>query len=348
MIKSLQSFRFFAIIMVFFSHLLFMQDSSTYSYIFNRFLYDGYSGVTFFIILSGFVISYSYYNKINDYSVKNSISFVIRRLKRVYPLHILTLVIAMVFEYKSLFNNSMLFFGKTLSNITLTQSIIPMKSIYFSFNAVSWYISASVVFYIFTPLIICTVKKVKENNKKLWFIIVLLYLVELFFVFFTKNSLNAHWLVYINPFFRILDYIIGCILGVIALKKRESVTENINYSVLEVVSLISLIVAYLFYPSIGQVYRYGVYYAPLFILIIYVFSFEKGFLSKNIFNHGILVYLGTISFEFYMIHQLVIRFVTSLFPLDFPILISLACFVISIIASMILNKLLNGKNIFKV
>jgi peptidoglycan/LPS O-acetylase OafA/YrhL len=63
MIKQLQSLRFFAISMVFLSHLLFLQNT-TYRGIFNRYFYDGGAfGVEFFLILSGFVIAYNYMGK---------------------------------------------------------------------------------------------------------------------------------------------------------------------------------------------------------------------------------------------------------------------------------------------
>jgi peptidoglycan/LPS O-acetylase OafA/YrhL len=53
-------------------------------------------------------------------------------------------------------------------------------------------------------------------------------------------------------------------------------------------------------PQVGSLVR-----APLFALLIYVFAFEAGLLSK-IFSYRWLVYLGDISFSTYMIHCIVL------------------------------------------
>jgi peptidoglycan/LPS O-acetylase OafA/YrhL len=46
--------------------------------------------------------------------------------------------------------------------------------------------------------------------------------------------------------------------------------------------------------------------APLFALLIYVFAFQAGILSR-IFSHPWLVYLGEISFSIYMVHCIVME-----------------------------------------
>lgn len=88
MIKPLQGLRVIAFIAVFLSHAI---DTPT-----------GAWGVSLFIILSGFVMTYSYWDRSEEkgtLSIKDSISFSIRKIRSLYPLHIIMLVAAFVPYY---------------------------------------------------------------------------------------------------------------------------------------------------------------------------------------------------------------------------------------------------------
>ena len=53
---------------------------------------------------------------------------------------------------------------------------------------------------------------------------------------------------------------------------------------------------------------------PIWSLLIFIFAYQGGFFSKLLSNKY-LVHLGEISFSFYMLHQLVIRYL-DFFQLD--------------------------------
>ena len=96
----LTSMRFLAALFVLLSHLSFLKDNSSYSLFFVE---DGFIGVTFFFILSGFILAYSYSEKfIRDEVSKRK--YFIARIARIYPLHLLTFIIAFVIEPWSFFN----------------------------------------------------------------------------------------------------------------------------------------------------------------------------------------------------------------------------------------------------
>lgn len=64
-IQSLTSLRMFAVLGVFVSHLGLLSQSSIG--VFNtaaKYFFNGYIGVTFFYILSGFIINYSFINHV--------------------------------------------------------------------------------------------------------------------------------------------------------------------------------------------------------------------------------------------------------------------------------------------
>src|SRR3954470_504363 len=127
MLPSLTSLRFFAALLVVLSHL----PGSTFS--------EGYTGVTFFFILSGFILSHSYEDRLRTGATSRR-EFWIARIARVYPLHLLTLLAAVPLAVSES-SGAMGFAGRLLAQLTLTQAAVPVGSIYFSFNHPAWSLS---------------------------------------------------------------------------------------------------------------------------------------------------------------------------------------------------------------
>ena len=151
MINSLQSMRFFAALLIFMSHY------------YSKWGSLGACGVAFFIVLSGFVITLNYNDKFRNYSLKNAARFTISRVRKFYWLHILTLIAAIPFTVWGIIkihDELWKAIVKLFFNITLTQSYIPVQSVYFSYNAVSWYLSITLIFYFLSPFIIKTMERV--------------------------------------------------------------------------------------------------------------------------------------------------------------------------------------------
>lgn len=308
--------------------------------IFNNCFYEGYFGVTFFFVLSGFVLCYNYYKKINKVTSNNITSFAKKRLAHIYPTHVITFIISLPLLYKDILKYPLKNAAKAVINIMLLQSFIPKQSVYFSFNAVSWNLSSLMLFYILFPVILNIIKKsTKNGNSKLAVTyIAILMIVEFIFVTIFKFSLYSHWLFYISPFFRLLDCTIGMLLAIIYLQNKECKINLYVINILESISLLALIVALINFKYINQVYRYGIYYMPFLCFIIYIYAFQKGFISK-VLKKKIFIYLGSISYSFYMIHQLVLRYVGHFSILKkYPISIALVSFFISLIAAQILYK----------
>lgn len=79
MLNALTSFRFIAALMVFIFHLgLFSQYQL------------GAAGVSFFFVLSGFILVYKYHNHFLNIDKVSLQKFYIDRFAKVYPVHVLT------------------------------------------------------------------------------------------------------------------------------------------------------------------------------------------------------------------------------------------------------------------
>src|SRR5690606_29508528 len=74
---------------------------------------------------------------------------------------------------------------------------------YFGFNSVSWSISCELFFYIS----FCFLSKLK--NKQLYTVVIAITLVIIYFINNPSTNISPHWQFYINPLFRLLDFMIG-------------------------------------------------------------------------------------------------------------------------------------------
>ena len=155
MIKPLTSLRFFFALFVFLSHLYFLKASEFYIDIFENFFSEGFLGVSFFFILSGFILAYNYEDKILEKRITKK-EFYISRIARIYPMHFVTMLAALIIS--SLIGGS----GKYIAqNILLVQSFFPNEKIFFSLNAPSWSISNEMFFYLIFPFFLFLSEKTK-------------------------------------------------------------------------------------------------------------------------------------------------------------------------------------------
>jgi peptidoglycan/LPS O-acetylase OafA/YrhL len=316
-LTSLTALRFFAALSVFFSHVHFVKGTE-YSIFFME---KGYVGVTFFFILSGFILSYSYGQR-KDMNKKK---FYFTRFARIYPLHFLTLIISLPFVFYNDFKHLL----ATFPNIFLLQSFIPIKGVYFSANSPSWSISTEMFFYLLFPFLI------NFNKNKLILISILLISYQITFKLSGGAENYEHALIYISPFSRVLDFILGILLYKLTYGKKM---YNKN-----IMQILALVILFLFVYlsgiySIPQMLLFDLYFVLPFLLLIYSFSENGGYLGR-LLSIKPLVILGESSFAFYLIHHLIIRYINAIdskitpINVEYRILIAIS---LSIIGSIIL------------
>lgn len=116
-------------------------------------LSSGYLAVDLFFILSGFVISLSYGGFFErDTSAPAFLSFMLRRIARIYPLYLLILVAAYALPglfHIHLFEQTEFSLSQWLSNLTMSQELLSVDSI----NSPSWSVSAEFCSYLIFPFL---------------------------------------------------------------------------------------------------------------------------------------------------------------------------------------------------
>lgn len=318
-INSLQFLRFIAILFVFYTHI----TSANIIY--------ATCGVSFFVILSGFLYGYKKYdNKTNI--ITGTVSLLKKKISKFYLLHLVTLILSISLE-PIVTSTSIV-----IKNLLLLQCY--SKTHYFAFNGVSWFLSLMIILAIITiPLkaIIVKLDKIGKKNITLIFTFILLIVVNFVYCYkLNRMNVNLQYWLYVCPIPRILEYTCGMIIGYLVAKNILHIS-NLLGTILEITSL-GIVALILMIPNIPQyIHRNFIWVIPM-CLVLVIFSLEKGYISK-LFSNKYLMQLGNISFEFFMTHQVILRYVDKYKLLDnIPFV---GKFVIELITSVLVAQLVS-------
>ena len=109
------------------------------------------AGVSFFFVLSGFILAYVYHDPSSGQFAWGR--FYVARLARIWPLHLVCLLLMIAFvKVPESFES-----GVLLANGLMLHAWIPFDRYFFSYNYASWSISTELFFYMLFPFALrCT------------------------------------------------------------------------------------------------------------------------------------------------------------------------------------------------
>lgn len=111
-----------------------------------------------------------------------------------------------------------------------------------------------------------------------------------------------------------------------------------NLSFIEITLVRIFTIQYLFLSKyVPQAFKWGVYYLPIILLIMAIFYYEKGIVSRFLGNK-LFLKISKFSFEFYMIHQFIISQCRVYLKFNEKILLIVTLF-ITIVISNIIKKM---------
>jgi len=294
-------------------------------------------GVTLFFVISGFLITHLLIKEEEKFGRINFKSFYLRRLFRIYPLYFTVLIIYIVLiifcgflpDRKDIF----------IENIPLLVSPFPELTWFFHteansvpFNG-SWSIGIEEKFYIFWPFIGFFLMKGKFGPR-------LAFLVFSFFVF-TLCSIQQNIFLIFSPYAPI---VIGASIAILLNHERSFLflqkMSHLNVRILLLLITLGLTI------STEKVLIGGSLYSLESFLIgmnfmLYIVSSNTWLLFLRA---RFLVYLGKISYSFYLTHNFAINFVELVIPKRdsglFELLVAFVGLVISILVAGIFTKFL--------
>lgn len=319
-IEALTGLRFLAAMMVFCFHL----DSSLKT----KVLYGPVGGiaVSFFFVLSGFILTYVYRDRLKWGGLKR---FYFTRWARIWPLHAVCLLATLwLIPYAPKVDFHC---ARLVSHWLLLQSWIPDLAYLLSYNGVAWSISAEAFFYLMFPLFLL------GGLRNFWWkcaatvAFTALALFAMTQVTATPESakvVNMFHISHFNPAMRLLEFVSGMATAYLFMSTRFRSVRILQISrwpvvaqtVIEISAL--ALAAFSFYIlqwlgyygwisrglGLGRQVSYWMVYCggmPFHALCIFVFAQSNGWVGR-FFSTKLLIFLGEISFALYMVHRLII------------------------------------------
>lgn len=261
----------------------------------------GTTGVSFFFVLSGFVLTWSFVP--GDTAPR----FYWRRFARVWPLHLLTTLLAIPVFY--MWRGVPMDWTGVVLSIFLLHAWVPSVSIYFAGNPASWSLSCELFFYAIHPFL---VRKTLAAGVALLAAATAVVLVALYVVADLAIDWPARiagWLLYVSPIFRVGEFLVGMAIasairrglrspiGIIPAVLLLGAWFTLYYSVApHLTATLQIVIADLSYPAMAVLYG----------LLIAAAAQRDLARRPSLLAAKPVVLLGQWSYALYLIHATII------------------------------------------
>ena len=280
------------------------------------------NAVSLFFVLSGFILAIVYDDRMD--SAGSWYRFYVARFARIWPVHIACLVFAF-FVLSNLneirWNDTVL--RNLAINCTLTHSWLPIRKLAYWFNGPSWSISTEFAFYLVFPFVLPLFQRRKwlALGASVIFGVASVAMLDAatHSGFVQRNE--ALYFTYVNPIFRVFEFLLGIFAGQIYLRKQAKFTTTVS-TICELTCITLMLVAISIVAnanfadlidgveltSADAWLKNGAAMAPIYALLLVVLAKSSGPISR-LLSHPASIYLGEISFAFYLVQQPVIAWI---------------------------------------
>lgn len=257
--------------------------------------------VEILFITSGFLMAYNHYN---DKKHQTGWQIICRKLPRFYPIHIFAFLLQALFVTTWASKPLSYFLSVGILNLSLQQAWFVGTE--FSYNNVSWFLSALLFCYAVTPVLKRIITTAECKKFGLLYVFAAVCAIRLYIDYLAINAARfAPIDLHCNPFVQMLNYSLGYITAVFTMRPYilNSTLQKTNSIQLSVLQTLTLIV----YLLCCQ--RFVEYPRPFFIFLalplVYMLSFNCG-LYKYIGQLSVIRYLSGLTLEIFMLHSFIL------------------------------------------
>ncbi len=266
--------------------------------------------VDLFFVLSGMVMALSYVE--NDFTRFSLREFMIRRLARIYPLHVVMLLANLVFR--------LLRIGLVMAGVVVAApaafevnnaysfglNVLLLHSMgfidYLSWNAPSWSISVEFYTYLVFGLIVLFALR---RCSLTWFYVLsgLLAVGSLIFIIFVLEKKSIE----LQTDFGLLRCFVGFFLGVLMVRIVDCLPPKPSPAVQGALQFLAMIASFVL-VSLAETNPAATFLAPVMFAIFLgsLLAFPDALLVPRLLVAKPLVWLGRRSYSIYMVHALVV------------------------------------------
>jgi len=305
----MEGIRGFAVFLVFLVHYITLvepwinEGSVTYT-ISKQMRSIGNLGVDLFFVLSGYLIYGMLIKKKKHFG-----NYLLRRIQRIYPtftaVFVIYLALSVVFPTESKIPNGWVGAGFVIQNYLLMPGLFDVKAII----TVAWSLSYEFFYYLFIPLLIAAfgMRSWKLKNRM---------------AFFALASVVGFWYFAVNggPI-SLLMFIAGILLF--------ETTANKLVVKMPPIGLVALLLAVVTVIILNEFGANGWWKYALLYCLFFIFCLEcfvSSGTTAQLFSLLPMRYLGNMSYSYYLIHGLALRFLFLVMEKVYPAQHTDACF----------------------
>lgn len=273
--------------------------------------------VSYFYVLSGFIMAIAYYRPDKQARPLNAKRYWWARFARIYPVYGLALLLMMAAKYQSSGSDPI----TVALSLSMLQAWIPSYPL--SLNAPGWSLSVEAFFYLCFPLLLLWVQRHHLSQLSiaavvLWFVTQIGHTLLLNSANYTPHGL-LHDFIFYNPVLHLNTFMIGFVAGAWLQEGKLQALRAPRLNRLALIGTTLLTAGVLIirpplmtYSGIQFDYTNGLI-APLFLLLIILLALNTG-KTRNALQHPWLVLLGEASFSLYILQKPVHGIYEKLMP----------------------------------
>jgi peptidoglycan/LPS O-acetylase OafA/YrhL len=308
-LPSLTGLRIFAALAVYLSHIGPPHGSPKIVY---SLFEAGYSGVTIFFVLSGFVLAVNYFDEFRRLRWVSAYNFFVARFARLYPLYLLILFYLVVRQHA---------LGIPIDgwwrNALAIQTWNPHVEVAYSFDSPAWSIGVEVFLYACFPLLVPLIARLRSVRSILICaaaVAVAMFAMAAIFVATGHGSLpatdsgSAHRWLYRTPLTRLGDFALGILAARLFVVLGRERLARFGGGALATAAAAVIVVLMAWPGLLFSAWSWDIAYAvPATLLIFGLATGPRGGLARFL-SVPAIVLLGEASYAFYLVHFPMISF----------------------------------------